>query len=115
MSRRGWIAGAGLAAMAWRFLAHRGAPSALRSPDLIAHADSYKPAHLADYAKKLASQPDMTGAWKPLPPADAGPGPIFDPEHGVWSGRLQPGESTFGPLPGTYIKDIPYRPEYRKK
>lgn len=95
--------------------AQPGGPRGLPTPEVIAKANSFKPPRLADYAAKLAAQPDMTGAWKPLDPADAGPGPIFDPEHGVWSGRLQPGESTFGPLPGTYIKDIPYKPEYRKR
>jgi hypothetical protein len=97
-------------------LAQPGGPSGLPNPDLIAHADSYKPAHLADYAQKLASQPDMTGAWKPMDPSNAGAGPIFDPEHTAWpADRLAPGEATFGPLPGTYIKGIPYTADYRKK
>lgn len=95
--------------------AQPGGPSGLPDPAVIAKADSFKPPRLADYAAKLASQPDFTGAWKPLDPAGAGPGPIFDPEHTVWAGRLTPGESGFGPLPGTYIKGIPYKPEYRKK
>lgn len=95
--------------------AQPGGASGLPSPDVIAGAGRFKPQHLTAYAQKLASQPDMTGSWKPLDPKDAGQGPVFDPEHAVWPARLQPGESTFGPLPGTYIKGIPYKPEYQRK
>lgn len=96
-------------------LAQPGGASGLPEPALIARADSFSPPLLTQYAAKLASQPDMTGAWKPLDPINAGPGPLFDPAHGVWPARLAPGEATFGPLPGTYIKDIPYNAEYRKR
>ena len=112
------IAVIGVLAGAWLCsgpaLAQPGGVSGLPDPALIARAGAYQPPRLTDYAAKLAVQPDMTGAWKPLDPINAGPGPLFDPAHGVWPARLAPGEATFGPLPGTYIKDIPYNAEYRK-
>ena len=82
----------------------------------IAGADHYKPSRLKDLASKLARQPDMTGLWTELSPKAAGAGPTFDPEHTFYPPN-QPvkGEARFGPIPGTYIKDIPYTPEYRRR
>ena len=102
-------------ALAGAAAAQPGGPSGLPSPDVIARANSFKAPHLTDYAQKLASQPDMTGAWRPMDPSSAGPGPLFDPVNGYFPSRLAPGEATFGPLPGTYIKGIPYNAEWQKK
>jgi hypothetical protein len=86
------------------------------SAQAIAGADHYKPPRLKDLAARLARQPDMTGLWTELSPKTAGAGPTFDPEHSYYPPN-QPakGEQRFGPIPGTYIKDIPYTPEYRRR
>jgi hypothetical protein len=103
-------------ALAPAALAQPGGASGLPTPEVIAKAGAFKPPRLSAYAQKLASQPDMTGSWKPLDPKDAGHGPVFDPEHAVWPpNQPQPGEATFGPVAGTYIKGIPYRPEYQRR
>ena len=85
------------------------------SAQAIAGADHYKPPRLKGLASKLAKQPDMTGLWTELSPKSAGAGPTFDPERTYYPPN-QPvkGEARFGPIPGTYIKDIPYTPEYRR-
>src|SRR5215469_16465309 len=89
----------------------RGLPAA----ELIANADNYRPPTLSELAAKLAQQPDMTGLWRPMQPAEAGVGPVFDPVHTFWPPQPVQGEARFGPVPGTYIKDIPYTAEYQKK
>jgi hypothetical protein len=87
----------------------------LPSPDLIARADHYDPPKVGAYADKLAQQPDMMGQWMPMQPIGAGRGPTWDPVHTVWPPQPPPEEQGFGPIPGTYIKGIPYKPEYQKK
>lgn len=89
----------------------RGLPGA----ELIANADNYHPPTLSELAAKLAQQPDMTGLWSAMQPAEAGVGPVFDPVHTFWPPQPVQGEARFGPVPGTYIKDIPYTAEYQKK
>lgn len=89
----------------------RGLPSA----KTIAGADKFDPPRLVQYAARLARQPDMTGTWTAMVPKGAGNGPTFDPAHTVYPPALPRGESSFGPLPGTYIKGIPYNAEYRRK
>ena len=87
----------------------------LPSAELIANADKFNPPRLTEYAARLARQPDMTGTWMAMVPKGAGNGPTFDPVHTVYAPALAKGEATFGPLPGTYIKGIPYNAEYQKK
>ena len=89
----------------------RGLPSA----ELIANAANYQPPKLGELAAKLAQQPDMTGLWSAMQPVGAGVGPVFDPVHTFWPPQPVQGEARFGPVPGTYIKDIPYTAEYQKK
>ncbi len=88
---------------------------AMPSPDVIARADTFEPPLLGDLGAKLAQQPDMTGTWQQVQPANAGQGPAFDPEHTIYPPQPLPGEATFGPIPGTYMPDIPYTPEYKKR
>jgi hypothetical protein len=87
----------------------------LPSAELIANADKFNPPTLSEYAAGLAQQPDMTGTWMAMVPKGAGNGPTFDPVHTFYPPALARGEATFGPLPGTYIKGIPYNAEYEKK
>lgn len=87
----------------------------LPSPEAIANADHFKPPRLTVYASRLATQPDMTGAWAAMAPKGSGQGPTFDPANTVYPPQRPVGEAAFGPLPGTYIKDIPYNAEYQKK
>ena len=87
----------------------------LPSAELIANADKFEPPRLTEYAARLAQQPDMTGTWMTMAPKGAGNGPTFDPVHTFYPPALAHGEATFGPLPGTYIKGIPYNAEYQKK
>jgi len=79
---------------------------------------AYSPAvHAADnaaaaYGPELASLPDWTGVWTPLE-GIAFPGPKFtvlakDPAGGE-------GGFSYGPLPGSYITGVPYKPEYQKR
>src|ERR1700676_5330606 len=86
----------------------RGLPSA----ELITNAANYQPPKLGEFAAKLAQQPDMTGLWSAMQPVGAGVGPVFDPVHAFWPPQPVQGEARFGPVPGTYIKDIPYTAEY---
>ena len=88
-----------------------GVPSA----ETIANADQYQAPRLADYAAKLAQQPDMSGLWSIIQPPGAGAGPTFDPVNTYWPAQPARGEARFGPMPGTYLKSIPYTPEYQKK
>ncbi len=90
-------------------------PSGLPSRAVIVNADKFDPPKLTADAARLARQPDMSGTWTALAPKSAGNGPTFDPVHTVYPPRLAAGEATFGPLPGTYIKGIPYNATYRKK
>jgi hypothetical protein len=85
------------------------------SADVIAGADRYDPPKATALAAKLSQQPDMTGLWIQLAPKGSGAGPTFDPAHTFYS-PPQPveGESRFGPIPGTYLTDIPYKPEYKR-
>jgi hypothetical protein len=85
------------------------------SPEIIANADKFEPPKLTEYAVKLAQQPDMTGAWSLMQPKGAGIGPTFDPINTFWPPQPVAGEALFGPIAGTYIKNIPYTPEYQKK
>ncbi len=87
----------------------------LPSPEVIANANRFDPPKLTRYAARLAEQPDMSGTWTTMVPKGAGNGPTFDPVHTVYPPRLPAGESSFGPLPGTYIKGIPYNATYQKK
>jgi len=89
----------------------RGLPSAA----VIANADHFDPPKLTRYARRVAEQPDMSGTWTTMVPKDSGNGPTFDPVHTVYPPRLVSGEASFGPLPGTYIKGIPYNAEYQRK
>jgi hypothetical protein len=93
----------------------QGSGRGLPNPDQIANADNYQPPKLSELAAKLAQQPDMTGLWNAMQPVEAGVGPVFDPVHAFWPPQPVPGEARFGPVPGTYIKDIPYTAEYQKK
>jgi hypothetical protein len=90
-------------------------PAGLPSRAVIVNADKFNPPRLSQYAAKLARQPDMSGTWTTLVPKGAGNGPTFDPAHTVYPPRLAAGEATFGPLPGTYTKGIPYNATYQKK
>jgi len=86
------------------------------SADVIARADRYDPPKAAELAAKLSQQPDMTGLWTQLAPKGVGAGPVFDPEHTFYS-PLQPvpGEARFGPIPGTYLTNVPYNAEYKRR
>lgn len=86
----------------------------LPSAEILAHAESYRPRKMTDLAARLAQQPDMTGTWMIAEPADAPEGPLFDPQHAHAAPQPIKGESTFGPIPGTYDTQIPYTPEYQK-
>jgi hypothetical protein len=85
-------------------------------PEVLANADKYRPPMLTGLAAKLARQPDMTGMWAPMAPADTrSSGEVFDPEHAFYPPNpLKRGESGFSPHPGTYDTAIPYTPEYQK-
>jgi hypothetical protein len=87
----------------------------LPSPDVISNADHFQPPKLLAYAAKLAEQPDMTGLWAAMSPKGAGHGPTFDPAHTSYPPQPPAGEAGFGPIPGTYIKDIPYNAEFQRK
>jgi hypothetical protein len=91
------------------------APGGLPDPELIRNAATYNPPTLVEYADKLAKQPDMTGLWRAMQPKDAGVGPVFDPENTFWPPQPVEGEARFGPMPGTYLKGIPYKPEWQAK
>ena len=90
-------------------------PRGLPSPEMIANADKYQPPKLTEYASKRAAQPDMTGLWVAMQPVDAGAGPTFDPVNTFWPKQPVAGESLFGPIPGTYLKGIPYNAEWQAK
>ena len=84
--------------------------------DVIAGADRYDPPKATALAAKLATQPDMTGLWTQLVPSGAGAGPTFDPAHTYYPPQQPlPGEARFGPIPGTYLTNVPYNPEYKRK
>ncbi len=87
----------------------------LPNADIIARAAIYDPPKVGAYAQMLAEQPDMMGQWIPMQPAGAGRGPTWDPVHTFWTPQPPSGEQGFGPMPGTYIKDIPYKPQYQRK
>jgi hypothetical protein len=87
----------------------------LPSADIIARANRYDPPKVGAYAQKLAQQPDMMGQWIPMQPVGAGRGPTWDPVNTFWPPQPPPEEQGFGPIPGTYIKGIPYKPEYQAK
>jgi hypothetical protein len=91
------------------------APAGLPSPSTISNADHFQPPKLKAYSARLAEQPDMTGLWSAMTPKGAGHGPTFDPVHTYYPPQPPAGESGFGPIPGTYIKGIPYNPEYQQK
>tara|TARA_R110000824_G_scaffold318073_1_gene505224 strand:- start:48368 stop:49336 length:969 start_codon:yes stop_codon:yes gene_type:complete len=80
-------------------------------PELIANADNYQPPLLTEYAEKLAQQPDISGLWSSILPPDTGF--TFDPANSEFPEDLLPGESTFGPLPGTKVLSIPLNDEYQ--
>src|SRR5262245_3437409 len=84
--------------------------------DVIAGADRYAPPKATALAAKLATQPDMTGLWTQLVPSGAGAGPTFDPAHTYYPPQ-QPvaGEARFGPIPGTYLTNVPYNAEYKRR
>jgi hypothetical protein len=97
-------------------LAHaQPAPKGMPDAKTIANADKYNPPKLTKYAARLAHQPDMTGTWMAMVPKESGNGPTFDPSNTFYPPALATGESTFGPLPGTFIRGIPYNEEYQKK
>src|SRR5260370_40400083 len=79
----------------------QGSGRGLPSPELIANAANYQPPKLGELAAKLAQQPDMTGLWSAMQPAEAGVGPVFDPIHTFWPPQPVQGEARFGPVPGT--------------
>ncbi len=87
----------------------------LPSADIIARANRYDPPKVGAYAQKLAQQPDMMGQWMPMQPVGVGRGPTWDPVNTFWPPQPPPEEQGFGPIPGTYIKGIPYKPEYQAK
>ena len=87
----------------------------LPSAKVINDADRFQPPRIGAYATKLAQQPDMEGLWTAMRPENSGEAPVFDPIHTFYPPQLVAGEATFGPIPGTYIRDIPYNAEYRKK
>jgi hypothetical protein len=66
---------------------------------------------LADaYGDQLAEMPDWTGIWTPIG------GIMFPgPEHAVYAEDPAGDEGglAFGPLPGSYITGVPYKPEYQ--
>lgn len=101
----------------WLFVSHAFAqlPRGLPSPALIAEADRFDPPKLTRYAARVARQPDMSGTWNAMIPKGSGNGPTFDPAHTSYPPPLPAGEATFGPLPGTYIRGIPYNATYRNK
>ena len=104
-----------MVAFAMPVCAQRVTEGGLPDAQTIANADRFNPPKLTEYAARLARQPDMTGSWTTMVPKGAGNGPTFDPVHTVYPPPLARGEATFGPLPGTYIKGIPYNAEYQKK
>src|ERR1041385_6055360 len=53
-------------------------------------------------ARKL---PDWNGLW------ELTGGSLFDPEHV----KMAPGAAIFGPNEGSYLTDVPYKPEYQKQ
>ena len=62
----------------------------------------------ADYAKEMAKLPNWTGSY-------ALHGELmFDPDHMVLGPGSDEAFST-GPLEGSYLTSIPYKPEYQKK
>jgi len=62
------------------------------------------------WGEALADMPDWSGIWNPVG------GIMFPgPEHAVYA-EDPAGESgglAFGPLPGSYITGVPYKPEYQ--
>jgi hypothetical protein len=84
------------------------------SPEMLARAATWTPPKLDVLAARLAAQPDMTGVWAFIQPKGACGGPLFDPVHSVCPPKLPDGAAGFGPLPGTKVTSIPYKPEWQK-
>lgn len=61
----------------------------------------------ADYARKLTQLPDWNGSWVLLG------GYLFDPLNSWLPKNNDEGFDT-GPLEGSVVKNIPYKPEYQK-
>lgn len=62
------------------------------------------------YGDALEDMPDWTGIWNPVG------GIMFPgPEYAVYADDPagEEGGLTFGPLPGSYITGVPYKPEYQ--
>ena len=65
------------------------------------------PAAISAPAKKPAAArklPDWDGLW------ELTGGALFDPQHV----KMAPGAAIFGPNEGSYMTDVPYKPEYQK-
>jgi hypothetical protein len=62
------------------------------------------------YGKKIAAMPNMSGVWQFTR------GLMFDPDNAVNAPDPagDDGGFAFGPQAGTYLKNIPYKPEYQK-
>lgn len=88
---------------------------ALPSAATIAAAKSYRPPLIGSYAAKLAQQPDMSGEWSAMEVPGGGAGPTFDPVNTWYPPQPLQGEQLYGPIPGTYVKDIPFNAEWRKR
>jgi hypothetical protein len=86
------------------------------TPEELERSKTFVAPKVGDYAAKLASQPDLMGSWTyTAPPNAAGGATVFDPANAVGAFRFVQGEQGFGPPPGTYIKNIPFKPEWQKK
>ncbi|WP_428099428.1 hypothetical protein [Candidatus Rariloculus sp.] len=74
-------------------------------------AEAQSAANLAEaYGEALAEMPDWSGIW------NIADGIMFPgPEHAVYAEDPagEDGGLEFGPLPGSYITGVPYKPEYQ--
>ena len=90
------------------------AQGVVTGPPPPAAADPAHPVHTIgqDYADRLLKMPDMTGVWVFTQPNPKVHVAIFDPSQAVvpyqWSDQLP----AFGPVPGSYMTNIPYKPEW---
>jgi len=82
-------------------------------------ANAAAPLAQSPTAQQPATLPDWNGAWvgggpPPGVTVPRGAAGMFDPEHVYVEPDPSDGGLAFGPMPGTKLTGVPYKPEYQK-
>ncbi len=91
------------------------APAAAQLPPPREAGDAYKsPLIEPEYAEALQKLPDWNGTWIMQAAPHARPAQLmFDPDN-FYQPEFAGEPSATGPVAGSYLTGIPYKPEYRK-